>query len=98
MQAGKPLQMLAVDPFFAAITGMALEGKLSIDQPTAQRFGIDAEATTSVDHRHKGHENTPFVWCMEQERERARQTPRSCPGKIPRKTPKISQMAKFAQA
>src|SRR6266404_4799210 len=71
MQAGQHLQMLTAQPFFAAIMGMDLQGKLGIVQPAAQRFGIDAEATSRLGHRHKGHGAPPFTWCMEQEREPA---------------------------
>ncbi len=60
--AGEPAAAGApAHPFFAAIVGMALQGKLSLRQPAAQRFGIDAQATSSLGHRHKGHGTTPFV-------------------------------------
>jgi len=61
MQAGQQVQVLTAHPFFAAIMGMARHRKLSIGQPAAQRFGIDAQATTSVGYRDEGHKATPFV-------------------------------------
>jgi hypothetical protein len=69
MQAGQQVQVLTAYPFFAAIVRMALQGKLRICQPAVQRFGIDAQATSSLGQRHKGHGTTPFVWCVQQERE-----------------------------
>jgi len=61
MQASEHLQVLAAQPFFAAIAGMAKPGELRIRQPAAQRFGIDAQATTPISQRDKGHGITPFV-------------------------------------
>ena len=69
MQALARLQVLTAHPFFAAIVGMAKPRELSLRQPAAQRFGIDAEATTRVGQREEGHGTTPFVWCVQQERE-----------------------------
>src|SRR6266851_2999941 len=74
MQASQRLQVLLAHPFFAAIVGIALQGKLGISQPAAQRFGIDAKATTRLGQRHKGHRATPFVWDVQQERESAWET------------------------
>jgi len=48
MPTGQQAQVLVGQHFEAAITGMALNGELSLRQPAAQRFGIDAEATTAV--------------------------------------------------
>ena len=98
MQAGQHLQMLTAQPFFAAIMGMVLQGKLGIGQPAAQRFGIDAEATSRLGHRHKGHGAPPFTWCMEQEREPAWEnswensrefSPPHVPGNFPGKLPGV---------
>src|SRR5215470_4973320 len=79
MQAGEQMQVLTAYPFFAAIVGMVLKRKLSLRQPAAHGFGIDAETTARLGHRHTGHEATPFVRCVEQERKPAGQTPRSFP-------------------
>jgi hypothetical protein len=68
MQAGESLQVVVAQPFFATISGMALQGKLRICQPAAQRFGIDAEATSRLGHRHNGHGITPFVWVYKRTR------------------------------
>jgi hypothetical protein len=48
MQASQHLQVVIAHPFFAAIVGMAWQGKLGIRQPAAERFGIDAQATTGI--------------------------------------------------
>ena len=61
MSASQQVQVLAAHPFFAAIAGMAGQGKLRLGQPAAQRFGINAQATASVGHRDKGHRITPLV-------------------------------------
>jgi hypothetical protein len=45
MQASQRLQVLMAHPFFAAIVGIALQGKLRICHPAAQGFDIDAKAT-----------------------------------------------------
>src|SRR5438270_13028510 len=79
MQAGQQVQVLTAHSFFAAIMGMALQGKLSIGQPAAQRFGIDTQATTSVGYRDEGHKATPFVWNGQAERVPIWQTPGSFP-------------------
>lgn len=73
MQASQQVEVLAAHPFFAAITGMALEGKLSIGQPTVQGCGIDAEATTSVGNRNNGPGIAPFT------RKKKTRTDRSTP-------------------
>jgi hypothetical protein len=71
MQAGQHLEVFSAHPFFAAIVGMTLQGKLSLCQPAAKRFRIDAEVMSRLGHRHKGHEITPFVSDVQQEREAA---------------------------
>ncbi len=92
MQAGQDLKVLTAHPFFAAIVGMVLKRKLSLHQPAAHGFDIDAETTARLGHRHKGHEATPFVRCVEQERKQAGQTP----GRLPRRTPgKSSEKARW---
>src|SRR5450755_2225648 len=70
MQASQELEMLLAQPFFAAIVGMALQGKLSIGEPAMQRFGIDAQVMSSLGHRHTDHGITPFVCSVQQERQR----------------------------
>jgi hypothetical protein len=92
MQAGQDLKVLTAHPFFAAIVGMVLKRKLSLHQPAAHGFDIDAETTARLGHRHTGHEATPFVRCVEQERKQAGQTP----GSLPRRTPgKSSEKARW---
>jgi hypothetical protein len=85
MQTGQHLQILTAQPFFAAIVGMAVQGKLSIRQPATQRFGIDAQATTNVGYRDNGHRATPFVWDMQQEREPPGNLLGKLPGMLPSK-------------
>src|SRR5690348_4183720 len=55
MQASEQVQVLAAHPFFAALAGMALQGKLRSRQPAAQRFGINTQATSSLGDRDEGH-------------------------------------------
>jgi len=71
MQAGKLLQVLLAQPFFAAIDRMALKGERSLLEPAVQRFGIDAQASGRLSQRDEGHQTTPFVWWIQQEREQA---------------------------
>jgi hypothetical protein len=49
MEVGQHLQVFIAHPFFPAIGRMALQGKLCIGQPAVQRFGIDAQAMSSLD-------------------------------------------------
>jgi len=60
MEASEGLQMFLADPFFAAITRVALQRDLSIFQPAAQRFGIDTQARAGLGEREDGHKGTPF--------------------------------------
>jgi len=71
MQTGQQVQVLTAHPFFAALAGMAGQGKLRLGQPAAQRFGINAQATASVGHRDRGHRSTPSVRHGRQEPEPA---------------------------
>ena len=48
MQEGEQFKVLPAHPFFAAIAGMVLKGKVSLRHPAAEGFGINAEATTGV--------------------------------------------------
>jgi hypothetical protein len=61
MQASQQFEVLLAHPFFASVAGMALQGEVSIRQPAAQGFGIDAEVATGVSQRDKSHGSTPFV-------------------------------------
>src|SRR5260221_11940054 len=60
MQAGQELEMFSAHPFFAAIAGMALQGKLSIAKPAVQRFDINAEVMSSLSHTQTAHGVTLF--------------------------------------
>src|SRR5438067_721168 len=84
MQAGQCLQVLAAHPFFAAIVGMAAQGKLSLGQPAVQRFDINAQAASSLGQRDEGHRATPFVWNGQPEREPLWQSPGSFPRRFVR--------------
>ena len=53
MQASERLQLLTADSFFATITRMALQGKLSLCQPAVQRFGINAQVSARLGNREK---------------------------------------------
>ena len=92
--------MLIAQPFFAAITGMAVQGKLRLLQPAAQRFGIDAQAmaasatdTTVMgsllsfggDNRTRASLTTWREISREFSREKARNFPGELPGKVPGK-------------
>ena len=61
--------MFKTQPFFAAIAGMALQGKLSIAKPAVQGFDINAEVMSSLGYRHKGHGITPFGCNAKQEQQ-----------------------------
>src|SRR6266498_87718 len=54
-------QVRSCDPLDASIGGMCQEWDMSQVQPTAQRFGINGEQTTTVGQRNAGHRATPFV-------------------------------------
>lgn len=60
MQEGEQFQVLPAHPFFAAIAGMILPGKVSLRHPAAEGFGIDAEAATGVGNRNNGQGVAPF--------------------------------------
>jgi hypothetical protein len=67
MLEGEQFKVLPTDPFFAAITGRVLKGELSLSQPAAEGFGINAEAPTGVGNRDHGHGVAPFGKRVEQE-------------------------------
>src|SRR5216683_811457 len=96
MPLGQQVQILSAHPFFATIARMAVQGKLGLRQPAAQRFGIDAQASGRLGYRDKGHRVPPFVGNMQQEREPAFRPPGNRPrngvgkrlGKLPRRIPR----------
>jgi hypothetical protein len=61
MCCGEQAQMVACDPFEAGIGGMPLKGKLRLDQPAAQGFGINGKPPATVGQSNDGHGATPFV-------------------------------------
>src|SRR6266702_557128 len=62
VMSGRDLaQVRSCDPLDASIGGMCQERDMSQVQPTAQRFGINGEQTTTVGQRNEGHRATPFV-------------------------------------
>jgi hypothetical protein len=59
MGGGHQVQLLACQPFDASISGMGLDGELSLGQPMAQGFAINGKQTTTVAQRNEGHGPTP---------------------------------------
>jgi hypothetical protein len=91
MQASQHLEVLLAQPFFAAISRMALQGKLRISQPAMQGFGINAQTPRRLGYRHKGHGTTPFVWGVQQNESQPDDLEGIFRGVFPAKVPGISQ-------
>src|ERR1700687_145244 len=61
MGAGEQEQVVAGQSFAARIAGMGLHGQLSLSQPTAQGFAINAKPASTFMQSDNGHRTTPFV-------------------------------------
>src|SRR5712692_3793973 len=72
-------QALGREPFDASIAGMWQQGDMSQVQPTAQRFRINGQQTTTVGQRYHGHqENSLYVNIKSSHLERGPEQGDSC--------------------